>query len=235
VIRFEAPNGRPVEEIAGYSQAIVIGTTRDVVSGMLVDGQDRGHVYLPTDATGPHARALLVRWRSGRDVGPEARQQIFQRVAADPQVFEALPLDEMRALQMYPLHAASWLGSLLGIVALALSVSGLYGVLTYTLSQRTREIGIRMALGATARAVAALVMRQSLRLAGIGSLVGLAAAFAVMKLLNAAIQLETVSFLNLAAFGAGLLLVLLATAVAAYQPARRASRVDPAETLRADA
>ena len=84
-----------------------------------------------------------------------------------------VPLDEMRDTQMYPLRAAAWIGGMLGAIALVLSISGLYGVLSYMLSQRTREIGIRMALGATAGAVVRLVVRQSARLAGVGARVGL--------------------------------------------------------------
>ena len=71
----------------------------------------------------------------------------------------------------------------LAAVALVLSVSGLYGVLTYTLNQRTREIGIRIALGATSRAVVRLVMTQSGRLAGLGAVIGLTAAFIAMRTL----------------------------------------------------
>jgi ABC-type antimicrobial peptide transport system permease subunit len=155
-------------------------------------------------------------------------------VARDPQVIEAVPLEEMRALQMYPLLAVSWLGSLLGLVSLALTVSGLYGVLAYLLGQRTREIGIRMALGATAGAVTGLVMRQSARLAAVGGIAGLGAALGVMKVLSAVIELETVSLFDLAAFAGGLGLVMAATAVATYYPARRATRIDPAQTLRAE-
>ena len=87
-------------------------------------------------------------------------------------MFEVRPLGEMRDVQMYPLRAASWIGSPLAGVALALSVSGLYGVLTYALSLRRKEIGIRIALGATVRAIIGLVLRQSMRLAGIGALIG---------------------------------------------------------------
>ena len=234
-IRIERPEGRPVEELPGYADVTVIGTTRDVVSGMMFDGRDAGHIYLPTHAADPQAIAVLLRPRTDAPLGPEALQEIFRRAAPAPGAFEALPLEEMRSTQMYPVRAASWVGSLLGAIALLLSVSGLYGVLSYTMTQRTREIGIRMALGATAGAVVRLVMRQSARLAGAGAIIGLLIAFSALKALSAVIQLQTVSLLNLVPFAAGLAVVLGATAAAAFQPARRATRVDPAETLRAEA
>ena len=105
-----------------------------------------------------------------------AVQSMLRKAHPDPLMFEVMPLDEMREAQMYPLRTASWIGSLLGAIALVLSVSGLYGVLTYTLSQRTREIGIRMALGATSAAVVRMVMTQSARLAGSRRAIGLAVA-----------------------------------------------------------
>jgi ABC-type lipoprotein release transport system permease subunit len=78
-------------------------------------------------------------------------------------------------------------------------------------------------------------MGQSARLAGLGAAIGLAAAFAALKALSAAIQLKQVSLLDVVAFGAGLAVVMAASALAAYHPARGAARVDPAETLRAEA
>jgi ABC-type antimicrobial peptide transport system permease subunit len=96
------------------------------------------------------------------------------------------------------------------------------------------EIGIRMALGATARAVVSLVLRQSMRLAAIGTLIGAIVALVALQLLNAAVELETISLVDVGAFAAGLIVVVAATVLAAYQPARRATRIDPARTLRAD-
>jgi ABC-type antimicrobial peptide transport system permease subunit len=167
-------------------------------------------------------------------LGPEALQQLFREAAPDPEAFEALPLDELRALQVYPLQAASWVGCVLAAVALALSVSGLYGVLTCTLSQRVKEIGIRIALGATSRAVIRLVMTQSGRLAALGAAVGATAAFAALKVLSMAVQLRQISLLDFIAFAAGLLVIAAAAALASYHPARRAISVSPAVTLRAD-
>jgi hypothetical protein len=233
-IRIEPPRGRPFDELPGYPEVTVIGTVRDIVTGMMVVGRDRGHIYLPITSADPHAIAILLRAKADRDLDAESLQRIFRSVAPDPQVFEVLPLGEFRDVQMYPLFAASWVGSLLGAIALMLSVSGLYGVLAYTLSHRRREIGIRMALGATARAVVRLVLHQSIRLAGLGAAIGGAVAFAALRFLSSTIRLEAISLLDPRSFAAAVALVGAATLVATYAPARRATRVDPAETLRAE-
>jgi ABC-type antimicrobial peptide transport system permease subunit len=160
--------------------------------------------------------------------------QILSRVAADPEVFEALPLQEVRSLQTYPFMAASLVGSMLGLVALVLSISGLFGVLSYSLTQRSREVGIRMALGATGGAIVRMVMHQTAWLSGAGAIAGTAGAFALLQLLRALVRLRGISLIDSVAFGTGLALVAAAAAIAAYQPARRASRVDPAQALRSD-
>jgi len=234
-IRIERAEGRPVDELPDYPSVTVVGIVGDVVSGLMVAGHDAGHIYLPMTRTNPHATSILLRDRTDGAPGPEALQEIFKRVVPDPQVFEALPLGEMRDLQTYPLLAASWIGSLLGATALALSVSGLYGVLAYALSQRRKEIDIRLALGATAGTVIGLVMRQSTRLAGIGALIGIAVSFGALEVLDSAIRRQAISLLDIGAFAAGLAVVMAAAALAAYQPARQAARVDPYETLRAGA
>ena len=233
-VRIASSNEEPDDVFGGYSEVTVVGTCGDIISGLIVDGPEAGHIYLPTGPGRPHASALLARGRTSRDLASEPLQKILNRAAADPEVFEALPLQEVRALQTYPFIAASLVGSLLGLVALALSVSGLFGVLTYSLSQRSREMGIRLALGATAATIVRMVMRQTAWLTGVGAIVGVAGAFALLQVLRATVRLRAVSLIDGVAFGAGLALVVAAAAIAAYQPARRASRVDPALTLRAE-
>ena len=222
------------EDMPGAIYVTVVGVAKDVVSGLVYQGKDAAQVYLPTSAAGAHARALLVKPRSGVALQPDALRSALLQVHPDPLKFETIPLAEMVTVQMFPLRFASWIGSVLGVIALALSVSGIYGVLTFMLAQRAPEIAIRMALGAAAPAVVRLVMRQSARLAGAGAAVGLFAAFVVMKLLSSVIRLEEVSVLDPGAFATGLVLVSLAVVAASYAPARQSTRIDPAVVLKRD-
>ncbi len=204
------------------------------MSGFVYDGLDRTHLYLPTSAAGTQAAALLVRGRSPAEFRRDVLPALLERVHADPFAFEALPRTEVLGLQMCPLRIASWIGAVLGAIAIALSVTGLYGVLTYMLSQRTREIGIRMALGATSAGVLRLVMRQCARLAAAGVAVGVVLSLAVMKAFSSAVHMRNVSVLDGAAFAAAMCIVCAAAALAAYVPARRATRINPSQALRTD-
>ncbi len=232
-LAIEPANGRPVVDL-DMPAVTVVGVARDVISGFIADGLDATHLYLPLAADDGYASAVLVRGRPGADLTKTVLPELYQRLGADPQAFETLPLVELRAAQLFPLQAAALIGALLGLIALVLSVSGLFGVLTYNVNQRTREIGIRMALGASAAAVVRLVMHQSARLAVVGAALGLVVAFGVMRAMDAAVQFDEVSMLDAVAFAAAPLLVLSAAALAALQPARRATNVHPAITLRVD-
>ena len=224
----------PDDEAAPGSRLLtVVGVAADVVNGFVYQGKDPAYLYIPTGPTGPHAAALLVRLPSA-GVRLDALKEALQRVNRDPLAFDVLAVDEIVALQKFPLRAASWIGTLLSSVALALSISGLYGVLIYTFGQRTREIGIRMALGATTRAVTRLVVVQSARLAALGAAIGLLLGFSAMKLLSTVVRLDNVSVIDPGAFVVSLLLIAAAVALATYGPARRAVRVDPTVMLRSD-
>jgi len=213
---------------------VVIGVAADVVTGLVYEGRGP-HMYLPTTPAGAHAKDLLVRGRVAQDIRTDTLQAILRDVDPNPLSFSILALDEALALQMYPMMVASWIGLLLSAIALALSVSGLYGVVTYGLSQRVKEIGIRMALGATPSGIVRLVMRQSGRLVAIGATLGLILSFSVLGVLAAVVPLENVSILDPASFAAGTTIIALAAAVASFFPSRRATRIDPSQALRADA
>ena len=118
------------------------------------------------------------------------------------------------------------------VVAVGLAAIGLYGVLAYTVAQRTREIGIRMALGASRRAVARSVMSQGMLLAGIGAVIGLVAARAGAKMLGS--MLYGVQQTDPVAFAAGAFMLVVIAALACLVPARRALSVDPLIAMRAD-
>jgi len=119
----------------------------------------------------------------------------------------------------------------MGLMGLALSIVGLYGLVAYAASRRTREIGIRMAIGATAPTVLRMVLRQGAVLATAGLVVGLGAAMGAGELLAAAFPSgdDRRDFLSLLVVAP---LVLTVTLLATYIPARRASRINPTEALR---
>jgi ABC-type antimicrobial peptide transport system permease subunit len=119
---------------------------------------------------------------------------------------------------------------LFGAAAVVLAAIGVYGMIAYAVAQRTREIGIRMALGAERRAVVAMVARNAAGLAGAGIVCGVAAAIALTGLLRS--LLFEVSATDSASFGGAALLLLAIGTAAACVPAWRASHVDPVSTLR---
>ena len=117
---------------------MVIGVAADVVTGLVCEGRGP-HMYSPTTPAGPHAKDLLVRGRAAQHIRTDTLQAILRDVDPNPLSFSILSLDEALALQMYPMMVASWIGLLLSAIALALSVSGLYGVVTYGLVSGSRR------------------------------------------------------------------------------------------------
>jgi ABC-type antimicrobial peptide transport system permease subunit len=152
----------------------------------------------------------------------------------DPQaaVSQERPMAEVIAKALgRPRFYFSLLGTF-AAVALLLALAGLYGVLSYVVAQRTRELGIRTALGSSTVGLVALVTRDGLTLVGAGIVLGLAGGAAVTRLM--AFMLYGVSPLDVATWSAAALLMLAAGALASLVPARRATRVDPTIAIRTE-
>src|SRR5580693_8209055 len=214
----------------------VIGVARDVRQNG-VDQTSPAIVYWPLLTVGPfqyppHAVTFAVRSsRAGTQAFLNEIQQAVWQVNAD------LPVASPRTMQeIYSksLARTSFTLVMLGIaaaMALALGIIGIYGVISYAVSQRTREIGIRMALGAQKRELRWMFVRSALGLTGIGVIIGLGAAAAVAQLMRT--LLFGVSPLDPFSFAVVPLILVLAAALASFLPAARATAVNPVEALKA--
>ncbi len=222
----------------------VVGVVRDVRE----DGMDRDPpalVYWPQVTLGfweGNAADQVQTWRGegiavrSRRVGtPGFREELEKAIW---EVSPNLPLQRVRTLpelMSASVARTSFTMILLGIAgaaALVLGLVGVYGVIAYAVSRRTRELGMRMALGAARGRVLTMVVRQGAVLAGTGVILGLALAFAVTRSMSSIlVGVDPADPVTFAAVGGGLLVVAL---LASYLPARRAARVDPAVALRTE-
>jgi predicted permease len=188
--------------------------------------------------------AFYVRTQSDPETVLATLRQKVREIDPNVTVFDAAPIKEIIGASLYPLKVAATLLAVMGSLAVLFAAVGMYSVMAYSVVQRTREIGIRIALGAKPRDVLVLVVRQGLSLASIGLLTGACLAFALSR------GLASVSFTGAAMGGGGKLLAGSATdpliylasaaflcavaALAAYIPARWAARVEPMIALRSE-
>ena len=194
------------------------------------------YVYLPFRQHAKSALALVTESSApdAASVAPVVRE-VVRRLDPDMPVFDVRTLQDIysqRAVRTPNMIAEVVAG--LGLMGLILAVVGLYGLVAYSVSRRTREIGIRMAIGADRWKVVWMVLKQGLQLGGAGVAVGLVVSVFACNLMTAHLFVATFDHVNPLLYGLIALPLLAITGLATFAPARRASRVDPMRALRAE-
>ncbi len=206
----------------------VVGVARDAQVSHLARS-DEPYVYLPTGPKEQSDLQFLAHSASGYATTAASIQATVRALDAELTVNIARLEDNFEYFR-FPGRVLATLSAVLGVLALVLALIGVYGMVSYAVSQRVREIGIRMALGADAREVMALILRQAMRPVAVGVAVGTAGCAAASSILSSVLYgispHDPVSFLFVPGF-------LLAVALlASYLPARSATKVDPMDALR---
>ena len=228
-----APNIDPLGQrivVAGLKDPEqVVGVVGDVHQlGMTSD--ETAEVYLPFAQLPPQLICFAIRTASDPDALAKAAQRAIWSVDKDQAVSYVMSMTQLATESLAPQRVVAILLGIFAAVALTLAAVGLYGVISYSASQRTHEIGIRMALGASRSEVLRLVMLDGLRLTALGLAFGLAGALVLARLMSS--LLYGVAPRDPATL-AGVAILLAAVALlASYIPARRAMRVDPMTALR---
>ncbi len=187
-------------------------------------------VYLPIWLVSRDRESLVVRTAMDPRTVAAAVRRAVSSVSPDAAVSREETLKSIVQTSIAPRRYETSLGALFALVAVLLAALGLYGVISYSVSQRTHEIGIRMALGAQRRDVLRLVVRQGLRLALIGVAAGLIAALGLTRFLES--MLFGVRPTDVGTFAVVALVLIAVAFLATYIPARRATKVDPMVALR---
>jgi predicted permease len=220
-IRLEHATGVPVE-IVGVAKTVKYRNTTE---------RPMDCVYLPLAQHGRARMVLMLRSKGDPLQQIEPLKEVVRTLDAN------LPITETRSYEdLYRYHAvegprvAVELVGTLGVVGLVLAIAGLYGLVAYNVSRRTREIGIRMALGALPSDVLRLMMGKGLVLVGTGTVIGLGMGVAVERAMNS--MLFNAGGVDVLVYLVVVPAMLVVTALAAYVPARRASRIEPTQALR---
>jgi ABC-type antimicrobial peptide transport system permease subunit len=221
--RFRFAQGTPLMEIVGIAKD---GLYRNLYEDRQV------YMFLPLYQQQQGGVTLLISAQSAGDlhaVAESARREIAQLDARLP-VFGVMMAEENLSIAYWGPRVAAGMATTFGVLALVLATMGLYSVMMYDVSQRTHEIGIRMALGAQVRDVLRLIVSQGMRMALIGTVLGLMGAFALTRVL--ASLLLGVGATDFVTFVGVTVLLFAVALLACYIPARRAARVDPLVALR---
>ena len=221
-IRFGTDDTAPLLEVVG-----VVGRVK--MEGLDTDS-NRVQGYFSFSQVPFQAMAMIVKGQSDpNQLIASARTQV-RSLDADQPIYNIRTMDEIRGESTAPQRLNLTLLSIFAGIAFVLAIVGIYGVMSYAVTQRTHEIGIRMAIGAQPRDVFKMILGQGMMLTVIGMVAGLLGAFALTRLM--ATMLFSVKPTDPATFAGVALLLATVALVACYIPGRRATKVDPVNSLR---
>jgi predicted permease len=228
----EDPIGKRIRSFMPKSPApVVVGVVGDVRAVSLESKRTPQMYYDFASRLSPNA-ALLARGTVPPEVLATRLREAVHAVDPSQAVYNVRPMTEVISGAIAPRRTNTTLLTLFGIVAVGLAAMGVYGVIAYGVTRRTREIGIRMALGAQPRQILGLVAREGVLLAVLGIALGAGGAWALRRVLAALLYGITPN--DPLAFGGAAIVLLAIALVATLIPARQALRVDPAKTIRAE-
>ncbi|OFW39538.1 MAG: hypothetical protein A3J29_13200 [Acidobacteria bacterium RIFCSPLOWO2_12_FULL_67_14b] len=208
----------------------IVGVARDA-KYRYISETGRNFIYVPMKQTPTSHIEFYVKHAAGRPVAPDIRTA-FAQVESNVPILMLQSFDDATALGLLPQRLTAWIAGSVGTIGIGLAALGLYGLMAFLVAQRTREIAIRMALGASDGDMQSMVLRQAARLGIVGGVVGLVLAGAIGMLAQS--MLVGVPPIDPVAFGGTALLFSMVLALAAWSPARRAAATDPATALRSE-
>jgi hypothetical protein len=216
------------------SDLTVVGIARDVKVRDLSESP-RPFIYLPYSQSYSAYVDIIARTNSfGVDPQRTALDMVARARELDPELIMWAPrtMEQHLGFVLLPFRLSAWILSAFAVLAVALASVGLYGIVSYSVSQRTREVGIRMSLGASVRAVTLMLMGSGMKLVAVGSVVGLLMSFLLSQALSG--LLFGIDAVDALTFMTAPLILLSVAALAAYIAAHRASRINPVSALRAE-
>lgn len=228
------PNRNPVGEtmeLAGREKTAlqIVGVARDIKYYSLGEAP-RPYIYASAAQQPVMSTVLHVRMKNAEAADPRLIQQVLAQVAPGVALVQGMTFEELRAGPLFPQRAMAAVTALFGGLAMLLTAIGIYGIVSYTVNMRTRELGVRMALGAEPQDIYRLVLGRELTILLIGVAIGIAAATAATRgLAQLLFGIAPFDLATYAAVGVALIAIGLA---ACWIPARRAARIDPMVALR---
>lgn len=225
-----SPLGEPLRLADTGETVEVIGVTADIKHRMMQE-PPRAAIYLPLDDEDFRRSLTIIARTSGAPeaLAPAARER-WRALGTSLPLPSLQTMSQRLELPLWPMRTAAWFFGVCGALAVVLATVGLFGVITYAVTQRTREFGIRAAIGASSAVLRGLVMRDALRLAAPGVAAGAAVAYLVARAGGS--RLSGIDADNPAIFVAVAALQLAVAAAACLLPARRAAKADPLVCLR---